>query len=193
VIANVTVYCASSRQADERYRDVARRLGAHLASNGVGIVYGGGAVGSMGALADGALSAGGPVVGVLPEFMKSLEWGHPGVSDMRVVETMHARKHAMLELADAAVALPGGCGTLEEVLEAITWKRLGLYAGPIAIVNQSGFYDPLLAMLDRCVDERFMDERHRSMWLSVAEPEAVLPALRAAVPWDTDPRRFAVP
>jgi hypothetical protein len=193
VIKNVTVYCASSRQADARYRDVARRLGAHLASNGVGIVYGGGAVGSMGALADGALAHGGPVVGVLPEFMKSLEWGHPGVSDMRVVETMHARKHQMLELADAAVALPGGCGTLEELLEAITWKRLGLYAGPIAVVNQDGFYDPLLTLLDRCVDERFMDERHRSMWLAVDEPEAVLPALRAAAPWHDDPRRFAVP
>ena len=106
---------------------------------------------------------------------------------------MHARKHQMLELADAAVALPGGCGTLEELLEAITWKRLGLYAGPIAVVNQDGFYDPLLTLLDRCVDERFMDERHRSMWLAVGEPEEVLPALRAAVPWDDDPRRFAVP
>lgn len=193
MIANVTVYCASSRQADERYRDVARRLGVHLASAGVGIVYGGGAVGSMGALADGALSAGGPVVGVLPEFMKSLEWGHPGVGDLRVVETMHARKHTMLELADAVVALPGGCGTFEELLEAITWKRLGLFAGPIAVVNQDGFYDPLLALLDRAVDERFMDERHRSMWLSVSEPEEVLAALHAAAPWDDDPRRFAVP
>jgi uncharacterized protein (TIGR00730 family) len=193
VIERVLVYCASSRQAHERYRDVARRLGAHLASAGVGIVYGGGAVGSMGALADGALSAGGTVVGVLPEFMKSLEWGHPGVSDMRVVATMHARKALMLELADAVVALPGGCGTFEELLEAITWKRLGLFAGPIAVVNQDGFYEPLLTLLDRAVDERFMDERHRSMWVSVDEPGAALAALQAAAPWDDDPRRFAVP
>jgi uncharacterized protein (TIGR00730 family) len=106
---------------------------------------------------------------------------------------MHARKHTMLALADAAVALPGGCGTFEELLEAITWKRLGLYAGPIAILNQGGFYDPLLALLDRCVDERFMDERHRAIWLAVDEPEDVLPALRAAPPWDPDARRFAVP
>lgn len=193
MISSVLVYCASSRQAHDRYRDVARRLGAHLASHGVGIVYGGGAVGSMGSLADGALGVGGTVVGVLPEFMKTLEWGHPGVADMRVVATMHARKALMLELADAVVALPGGCGTFEELLEAITWKRLGLFAGPIAVLNQGGFYDPLLALLDRAVDERFMDERHRSMWTAVAEPEGVLDALRAAAPWDGDPRRFAVP
>jgi uncharacterized protein (TIGR00730 family) len=99
----------------------------------------------------------------------------------------------MLELADAVVALPGGCGTFEELLEAITWKRLGLFAGPIAVVNQDGFYDPLLTLLDRAVDERFMDERHRSMWLSVDQPEHVLEALHAAAPWDDDPRRFAVP
>jgi uncharacterized protein (TIGR00730 family) len=193
VIETVTVYCASSRQTEPTYREAARRVGVHLAQSGVAVVYGGGAVGSMGALAEGALSAGGRVVGVLPRFMADLEWGHAGVSDMRLVDDMHARKHLMLTTGDAVVALPGGCGTLEELLEAITWKRLGLYSGPIAILNVDGFYDPLLAMLDRCVRERFMDERHASMWVAVREPEDVLTALHAAPPWDPDARRFAVP
>jgi uncharacterized protein (TIGR00730 family) len=193
VIRTVAVYCASSRQTDPVFPEAARRLGAQLARGGVGIVYGGGAVGSMGALADGALGAGGRVVGVLPRFMAELEWGHPRVSEMRQVESMHERKHAMIQGADAVVGLPGGCGTLEELLEAITWKRLGLYSGPIAILNLRGFFDPLLAMLERCIAERFMDERHAAMWVAVEQPEDVLPALLAAPAWDSDPRRFAVP
>jgi uncharacterized protein (TIGR00730 family) len=193
MIARVAVYCASSRQTDPGFPEAARRLGAHLARGGVAIAYGGGAVGSMGALADGALAEGGRVVGVLPRFMADLEWGHPRLSEMRLVDDMHQRKRAMIEEADAVVALPGGCGTLEELLEAITWKRLGLYAGPIAILNYRGFFDPLLAMLERCIEERFMDERHGAMWISVGEPEDVLPALHAAPAWDGDPRRFAVP
>lgn len=193
MIQTVTVYCASSRQTDPSYPDAARRLGGALAREGVAIVYGGGAVGSMGALATGALEHGGRVIGVLPRFMADLEWGHAGVADLRLVDDMHARKKLMLEAGDAVVALPGGCGTLEELLEAITWKRLGLYAGPIALLNLDGFFDPLLSMLDRCVRGRFMDERHAAMWLAVREPEEVLPALRAAPPWDPDPRRFAVP
>ena len=193
MIESVAVYCASSRQTDPGFPDAARRLGAHLARSGVAIFYGGGAVGSMGALAEGALREGGRVVGVLPRFMADLEWGHAGVTEMRLVETMHERKLTMIQGVDAVVGLPGGCGTLEELLEAITWKRLGLYLGPIAILNSRGFFDPLLAMLQRCISERFMDERHAGMWVSVAEPEDVLPALRAAPPWDDDPRRFAVP
>ena len=193
MIARVAVYCASSRQTDPAFPDAARRLGAHLARNGVAIVYGGGAVGSMGALAEGALAEGGRIVGVLPRFMADLEWGHPQVSEMRLVDDMHERKRTMIEGADAVVGLPGGCGTLEELLEAITWKRLGLYRGPIGILNFRGFFDPLLAMLERCIAERFMDERHGGMWVAVREPEDVLPALRSAPPWDGDPRRFAVP
>ena len=193
MIQTVTVYCASSRQATPSYHDAARRLGAHLARSGVTVVYGGGAVGSMGALAQGALSEGGRVVGVLPRFMADLEWGHTGVSEMRLVADMHARKHMMLTTADAVVALPGGCGTFEELLEAISWKRLGLYTGPIAILNQGGFYDPLLELLDRCIRERFMDERHAAMWVVASEPEEVLAALHEAPPWDPDARRFAVP
>jgi uncharacterized protein (TIGR00730 family) len=175
------------------FPDAARRLGSLLAREKVAIVYGGGAVGSMGALADGALATGGVVVGVLPRFMSELEWGHPRLSELLLVEDMHARKRTMLEGVDGVVALPGGSGTLEELLEAITWKRLGLYGGPIVLLNLRGFFDPLLAMLERCVTERFMDPRHGAMWTAVPEPDGVLPALRAAPPWDDDPRRFAVP
>ena len=193
MLQRVAVYCASSRQADALHREVARRLGAHLAGEGLSVVYGGGAVGSMGALADGALHAGGQVIGVLPRFMDELEWGHPRVSELRVVDDMHQRKRTMLELADAVVALSGGCGTLEELLEAMAWKRLGLWSGPILVVNTGGFYDGLVSQLGRCVEERFMDPRHAAMWGVVREPEQVVPALREAPPWHDDPRRFAVP
>lgn len=185
------VYCASSRSAHADYRDAAHRLGTVLALNGFSIVYGGGAVGSMGALADGALAHGGRVIGVLPRFMEELEWGHKGLSDLQLVEDMRTRKHLMLTLSQAAVALPGGCGTLEELLEAITLKRLGLYLNPIVLVNTRGFFDPLLAQLTRAVEERFMDERHLQMWTVVSAPEEVPEALRCAPQWTAEARKFA--
>ncbi len=134
----VCVYCASSRTAHPEYREAAFRLGEVLAGQGIAIVYGGGGKGSMGALADGALGKRGRVVGILPRFMADLEWGHPGLSELRLVEDMRTRKHLMLAGARAAIALPGGCGTLEELLEAITLKRLGLFLGPIVLVNTQG-------------------------------------------------------
>src|SRR5262249_19594441 len=142
------------------YREAAFRLGAVLAEERVGIVYGGGARGSMGALADGALSKGGRVVGILPRFMAELEWGHPGLTELELVEDMRVRKHMMLARSQAAIALPGGCGTLEELLEAITLKRLGLYLSPIVLVNTRGFFEPLLELLARAINENFMDQRH---------------------------------
>lgn len=190
-IRRVCVYCASSSESDPEHRDAARGLGAHLAEGGVEIIYGGGGHGSMGALADGALSAGGRVVGVIPDFMRALEWNHPGLHELHVVEDMHARKRRMVQEADGVVALPGGCGTLEELLEALTWKRLGLFFGPIVLVNVRRFYDPLVALLQRAIDERFMDPRHAAMWHVVDEPGQVLDALRAAAPWPRDARGFA--
>jgi len=187
------VYCASSRLADEAYRVAARELGRLLAGAGIEIVYGGGAVGSMGALADGALGAGGRVTGVLPRFMDELEWGHTGLSKLRLVQSMHERKSAMLAEADGVVALPGGCGTFEELLEAITWKRLGLFCNPIVLLNTRGFYDTLVGALEHCVNERFMDERHRRMWSVVPEPGGVLDALRSAPEWSPEARRWALP
>lgn len=187
----VCVYCASSRTSHTSYRDAARRLGEVLAGAGITIVYGGGAAGSMGALADGALAAGGRVVGILPRFMADLEWGHPGLTDLQLVEDLRTRKHVMLTLSQAAIALPGGSGTLEELLEAITLKRLGLYLNPIVLVNTRGFFTPLIEVLRRAVDEHFMDPRHLSMWQVVDTPEAVPGALRSAPAWSADSRWFA--
>lgn len=187
----VCVYCASSRISHPDYRDAAHRLGTVLAMNGFSIVYGGGAVGSMGALADGALAHGGRVIGILPRFMDELEWGHKGLSELQLVEDLRTRKHLMLTRSQAAVALPGGCGTLEELLEAITLKRLGLYLNPIVLVNTRRFFDPLLAQLAQAVEERFMDERHLQMWNVVAAPEEVPEALLRAPEWTTEARKFA--
>ena len=150
-------------------------------------------MGSMGALADAALAAGGRLVGILPKFMNDLEWGHKSLTELRLVDDMHHRKRMMIEESDAIVALPGGSGTFEELLEAITWKRLGLVVSPIVIVNVRGFYDPLRELLDRAIAERFMDERHRQMWTFVDSPEDVLAAIRAAPEWSSDARAFARP
>src|SRR3984957_7227874 len=188
---SVCVYCASSRSSHPEYREAARRLGTVRAGAGITIVYGGGAVGSMGALADGALERGGRVIGILPRFMDDLEWGHRGLSELQVVEDLRTRKHVMLTLSDAAIALPGGSGTLEELLEAITLKRLGLYLNPIVLVNTREFFTPLLHVLDRAVEEHFMDPRHLAMWQVVDHADQVPGALRSAPRWGADSRSFA--
>jgi uncharacterized protein (TIGR00730 family) len=191
MLQSVCVYCSSSNLASATYLDAAARLGRILAENGITIVYGGSSLGSMGRLAAAALEAGGKVIGVLPRFMDELEWGHRALTELRVVDDMHERKRVMLELSGAAIALPGGCGTLEELLEAITWKRLGLYFGPVVLVNVNGFFDPCIELLNRCVDEHFMDEKHRAMWSVAADPESVMETLRSAGEWSRDARNFA--
>jgi uncharacterized protein (TIGR00730 family) len=145
----------------------------------------------MGALADGALSKGGRVVGILPRFMADLEWGHTGLSELELVEDMRIRKHLMLTRSQAAIALPGGSGTLEELLEAITLKRLGLYLNPILLVNTCGFFNPLLDLLGHAIEENFMDERHARMWDVVEQPEDVPEALSRAPAWGAEARSFA--
>jgi uncharacterized protein (TIGR00730 family) len=190
-LKRVCVYCASSERSDQIYLDSARRLGEILAENSVAVVYGGGAIGSMGHLAEGALSKGGTVIGVIPRFMRELEWDHKGLTELQVVENMRERKHIMLTDSDAAIALPGGTGTLEEVLEAISLKRLSIYLKPIVLVNTRGFYDPLLELLDRCISERFMDPRHAAMWQVSSGPEDVLEVIRSAPLWTHEARQFA--
>jgi uncharacterized protein (TIGR00730 family) len=190
-IKKVCVYCASSTQADESYLSAAQRLGEVMAAHSITIVYGGGGVGSMGRLADGALAAGGNIVGVIPRFMKQLEWFHSGVQEFVEVDDLHDRKRRLLEGVDAVVALPGGSGTLDELLEAISLKRLGSFTGPIVMVNTGGFFDPLLEMLERCIEQRFMHPRHRDMWQVVDEPEEVIAAFDVAPPWSTDAIDFA--
>ncbi len=187
----ICVYCASSQRIDRVYLETARSLGRILAKQSVTIVYGGGGTGSMGALADGALEEGGHVIGVIPEFMYELEWGHTGIQEMKVVDNLHERKRLMLEGVDACVALPGGSGTLEELLEAITLKRLGLFLNPIVLLNMRGFFNPLLELFERCVSEQFMDDRHRQMWRVVEQPEEVLEAVELSPEWSSEARNFA--
>ncbi len=187
----VCVYCASSEESDAIYLDSARRVGEILAENSIVTIYGGGAIGSMGRLADGVLAKGGKVVGVIPRFMQELEWDHKGLTELQVVENIRERKHIMLTGSDAAIALPGGSGTLEELLEAISLKRLGIYLNPIVMVNVRGFFDPLLALLHRCIEERFMDACHAAMWQVANGPEDVLSAIRSSSVWKHDARRFA--
>ncbi len=188
----ICVYAASSQQTDQAYRVAAFRLGELLADARCTVVYGGGSAGSMGAVADGALSRGGQVIGVLPKFMADLEWGHPGLTQLELVEDMRERKHRLLTDSDAVVALPGGCGTLEELFEAITLKRLGLYFKPIVLLNTRGYYDALQTFLERMIAERFMNPEHAAMWSLAAEPEEVLPAIHHAPAWDANARDYAV-
>jgi uncharacterized protein (TIGR00730 family) len=189
--ASICVYCASSQRCAPVYHDAAWRLGVELADAGFTVVYGGGALGSMGALAGGVLSRGGRIIGVMPRFMAELEWAHDRLSELHLVDDMRTRKHEMLSRSRAVVALPGGSGTLEELLEAITLKRLGIYLDPIVLVNTRSFFDPLLALLARSVEERFMDPRHLAMWQVVAEPEQVPAALANAPAWGAEARKFA--
>jgi uncharacterized protein (TIGR00730 family) len=187
----VCVYCASSRSVDQAYFAAAAGLGRLLAEAGFTVVTGAGSVGLMGELADHALAAGGQVEGVIPRFMMELEWAHPRLSRIQVVEDLHARKRALLAGTDAVIALPGGTGTLDELLEAISLKRLGLYLRPIVILNVAGYFRPLLEMLERCVDQRFMAARHREMWSVVERPAEVLEAIASAPGWDASAIEFA--
>ena len=182
----ICVYCASSTQADPEYRDAARETGRLLAREGCEIIYGGGGLGSMGALADGALEEGGRVIGVLPEFMQELEWGHSKVSELKIVASLHERKLEMIEKADGIIALPGGSGTFEELLEALTWKRLALYTNPIALLNTRSYYDTFQRMMEQAADERFMNQQHLQMWTLVDRPQELIPALRDAPEWDPE-------
>lgn len=187
----ICVYCASSKSCARHFHDAAYQLGRDLARAGHTVVYGGGRVGSMGALADGVLDAGGRIVGVIPRFMQDLEWGHGGLSELHVVEDMRTRKHEMLARSGAVVALPGGTGTLEELLEALTLKRLGLFSGPIVLVNTAGFFSHLVALLEAAIEQRFMDQRHRAMWRLVSGPDEVIGALAVSPAWGPEAREFA--
>ncbi len=186
----ICVYCASSNAIDPAYHADARELGRLLASAGHSIVYGGGARGSMGALADGALEAGGSVHGVLPHFMQKLEWAHERLTQLELVEDMRERKHRMLAEADAVVTLPGGCGTFEELFEVLTLKRLGIVRTPIVLVNTLEYFTDLVRALERSVDEGFMGELHRRMWTLVERPGQVLAAIDSDA-WPENAVEFA--
>lgn len=187
----ICVYCASSAQVDAIYVDATERMAKILVAAGVSVVYGGGGIGLMGKLADTVLANGGHIKGIMPKFMNEVEWAHKRVTDFVFTDTMHERKAHFLAGIDGLVTLPGGSGTLEELLEAITLKRLGQFTKPIIILNTNGFYDPLKQMLDRCITEKFMNEKHRQMWTFVDEPEEVMASIQNAEAWDEAAIHFA--
>ena len=190
-IASVCVYSASSTKIDPVYFDTAYELGTLLGQQHIRLINGAGNMGLMSAVSDAALAAGGEVTGVIPRFMVEQGWHHTGLTRLVEVESMHERKKMMADLSDAVIALPGGCGTLEELLEIITWKQLGLYLNPVVILNVKGYFDPLLAMLQRAVEENFMRTQHGSIW-HVAKTVLEAVELVHTVPlWDVSIRKFA--
>ncbi len=188
----VCVYCAASSKVDRAYFDAARELGYALAEANVHCLYGAGNVGLMGALADAMLERNGQITGVIPRFMLERNWNHTALDSLIVTETIHERKARMAASADAAIALPGGCGTLEELLEIITWKQLGLFPKPIVIVNTNGYYNPLLSMLEQSIHERFMRPEHAEIWQVVGCADEVLSAIRNLPEWKYNSQNFAV-
>ena len=188
---NITVYAASSGQVPDKYIDMARQLGTIMAQAGHTLINGAGRTGLMGATADAVLSAGGKAIGVIPQFMIDQGWQHPGMAQLVVTKDMHERKEIMAERSDACIALPGGVGTLEELLEVITWKQLGIYLKPIVILNVDGYYDTLLAQLEKAVDEHFMRGEHRRIWQIAATAEEAVRLAETTPLWDTSVRKFA--
>ena len=175
-IKSVCVYCGSSGQVDPRYRDAATRLGRRLAEHGIGMVYGGGRIGLMGLLADAALASGARVIGVIPIALHDREVAHRGLSELIVVPDMQERKRRMFELADAVAVLPGGLGTLDEAFEAITLRQLGMSRAPVALVNIDGYWDPLIALIERTIEQGFTRAETRKLYRIVAAAEKVIPA-----------------
>jgi uncharacterized protein (TIGR00730 family) len=172
------VYCASSNSVDPHYFEAARQFGILLATLDIGLVYGGGHVGLMGAVADGALDAGGEVIGVITKQLLALEVGHQGCTKLHVVDTMHERKALMASLADGFVALPGGYGTMEELFEVVTWTQLELHDKPVGLLNIRGYYDHLLAWLDHAVGVGFVRSNHKGIIVADEDPQQLIQRLR---------------
>ena len=190
-IKNVCVYSASSTKIAPVYFAAAEELGRLLAKRGINLINGAGSIGLMAATSNAALQAGGTVTGVIPRFMVEQGWHHLGLTRLVETETMHERKQLMAQMSDAVIALPGGCGTMEELLEVITWKQLGLFLNPIVVLNIDGFYDPLLEMLQRAIDGRFMRPEHRGIWQVATTPEEAVELLYTIPVWNREVRKFA--
>ena len=190
-INKVCVYSASSTQIDEAYFSAARTLGTLLAKKGISLINGAGKMGLMAAVTDAVMQHGGEAIGVIPRFMVEQGWHHTGMSQLLIVNDMHERKQTMAKLSDAVIALPGGCGTLEELLEVITWKQLGLYLNPIILLNTKGYFTPLLEMMQRAVDEHFMRIQHAAIWRVAQTPEEAVEMLFTTPRWDSSVRKFA--
>ena len=188
----ICVYCSSSAQIDKSYFDATEKLAKEFVKQNIEVVYGGGAIGLMGKLADVIIENGGRIKGIMPKFMNEVEWAHKKLTDIEFTENMHERKAKFIEDIDGIVALPGGCGTLEELLEAITLKRLGQFTKPIVILNTNGYYEPLKQMLQKSVDEKFMSEKHLEMWSFVDQPEEIIEKIKTSPHWDENAINFAV-
>lgn len=176
------VFCGSSPGKSTEYVALARELGRELSARGLRLIYGGGNVGLMGAVADAVMEAGGEVIGIIPRMLAEKEVAHHGISELIVVETMHERKMAMAERADGFVALPGGYGTLDELCEILTWTQLGLHGNPTVIINHNGFFDALLSFLDHAVTARFLLPEHRALLLTSSNPKEALDMLACNPP-----------
>lgn len=190
-IKSVCIYCASSTKIDKTYFEAAAELSRKLTEMNIRIINGAGALGLMRTITDEALAHGGKVTGIIPQFMIEQNWHHPELTDIIITENMHERKQKMAELSDAAIALPGGCGTLEELLEIITWKQLGLYLKPIVILNINSYYDNLLKMLDKAIEQNFMREQHRLLWRVAKTVDETIEMILNTPDWDINLRKFA--
>lgn len=196
VLRSVAVFCGSSLGDSPEYATLARATGTALAMRGMITIYGGGNVGLMGVLADAALDAGGEVVGVIPRALVEKEVAHTGLTELVVVDSMHTRKAAIAERADAFLALPGGLGTLDEFCEILTWSQLGIHRKPMGLLNAGGFFDPFIEMMDRMTSEGFVRPAHRANALAASTPEALLDAFASwrfngEMKWQSDEERAA--
>ena len=181
----LAIYCGSATPADPTYIDNAREVGATLAKRGIGVVYGGGKLGLMGAVADSALEAGGEVIGIIPQALVNLEVAHKGLTELHVVETMHQRKQAFTDLSDGFVTLPGGTGTMDELWEALSWAQLGYHAKPVGLLNVAGFYDGLLSFNAKMAEVGFLRPQHRDILIAADTLEALLDRMAAHAPLTT--------
>lgn len=190
-IKNVCIYCASSTKIDSIYFNAAKELGKKLAKANIGIINGAGGIGLMKEVSDSAIENGGKVTGVIPKFMIDQGWHNTELNEIIVTQDMHTRKQKMAELSDAVIAMPGGCGTMEEMLEIITWKQLGLYLKPIVILNINNYYDALLKMMDIAIEQNFMREQHRNLWKVATSVDEAIEMIQTIPEWDINMRKFA--
>lgn len=178
----LAVYCGSATPADPTYMEIARHTGRSLAERGIGVVYGGGRLGLMGAVADSAMAAGGKVIGVIPDALVGAEVAHRGLTELQVVRNMHQRKQAFTDLSDGFVTIPGGTGTMDELWEALSWAQLGYHAKPVGLLNAGGYYDHIVAFWEKMGEVGFLREQHRELLIVEDSLDALLDRMAAHVP-----------
>lgn len=192
IIKKLCIYCASSTLIAPLFVEQAKDFASIMAQNKISLVFGGSRTGLMGILADEMNRLGGHSIGIMPHFMKEVEWHHPELPEMIWVESMALRKEKMIEDVDAVITFPGGVGTMEEFMETLSLKRLGMFTKPMIILNSGGFYNPLIQLLDAMIAENFLAERHRKMWEVVNYPEEILAAIERSTPWESSAQSFAL-